>query len=371
MALAATQCLDPSRSVIRAADAPAMPATPDEFNEFVAAVRSVVDTRLGAWLDARVALAEGRGAPVGAVARALRQLAMRGGKRMRPVLLAAAYVACGGEGGVAPVAMAGVSLELLQVYLLVHDDWMDGDAVRRGGPSVPALMRGLFEGPRADAASVLAGDLAAAWARAALVEVDLPAARVAGAAAELARAEEDVVQGQLLDVVGAASNLPDVERVHSLKTASYSTTGPVRIGARLAGASDATVAGLAAYAEPLGVAFQLRDDVLGTFGDEREMGKPAGGDLRAGKRTALVVEAARDARAREALSRVLARPDASDADVRRALECLHESGARERVEARIGALAGQARAALGEMVLTTAGRSVLEGAVAALTERKA
>jgi geranylgeranyl diphosphate synthase type I len=346
----------------------------DEFARFVASVRSTVDLRLATWLDARVAVAEGRGAAAGAVADALRQLAVRGGKRLRAVLLAAAYVGCGGEGGVARVAMACVSLELLQVYLLVHDDWMDGDATRRGGPSVPALMRRLFEDERGDAASVLAGDLASAWSRQALLEVDLPAHRVAGAGRELARAEEDVVQGQLLDVEGAARDLAEVERVHALKTASYSTTGPVAMGARLAGATDSQVTALCSYAAPLGVAFQLRDDVLGTFGDAAAMGKPAGNDLRAGKRTAVVVEALGDPRAREALDRVLGRPDAGDSDVRAAIAAIERSGARAKVEDRIAALVAAARRALADVTLDTlagAGRAALEGALVALTERKA
>ena len=141
----------------------------DELTTFVGEVRAVLEPRLATWLDARVAVAEGRGPAVGAVADAVRDLTLRGGKRLRAVLLAAAYVACDGQGGVEAVAAACVALELFQAYLLVHDDWMDGDATRRGGPSVPALMRARFDAARADAASVLAGDLLSAWSKAALL----------------------------------------------------------------------------------------------------------------------------------------------------------------------------------------------------------
>jgi geranylgeranyl diphosphate synthase type I len=343
----------------------------DELGRFIGEVRAVVEPRLATWLDARVAVAEGRGPAVGAVADAVRELALRGGKRLRAVLLAAAYAGCGGQGGIEAVAPACVALELFQAYLLVHDDWMDGDATRRGGPSVPALMRGIFDVERADAASILAGDLSSAWSKAALLEVDLPDDRVAAAAAELARAEEAVVEGQILDVEGSARDLAQVERVHTLKCASYSTTAPVVMGAELAGAGEAQVAALRAYAEPLGVAFQLRDDVLGTFGNEATMGKPAGSDLRAGKRTAVVVEALAHATAAGAVARVLGRGDATDAEVRAAVEAIEACGSRARVEARIVALVTASRAALGEAQLTTAGRAVLEAAIAALTERKA
>jgi geranylgeranyl diphosphate synthase type I len=331
----------------------------DAFGQFVARVRADVDARLGPWLDERVARARSRGGDVEIVADAVRSLVMRGGKRMRAVLLAASYEACHGQGGSTAVAAAGTALELLQAYLLVHDDWMDGDDVRRGGPSVPAMMRERLPG-HADAASVLAGDLAAAWAHEALVLL---------AARELARVEEEVIHGQVLDVRSGANDAREVEAVHALKTASYTVRGPVVMGARLAGASEAQVTALAAFATPLGVAFQLRDDVLGTFGDARATGKPAG-DLRKGKRTALVVEASTDAHAVELLGRVLGRRDASAADHAAAVAAIEASGARARVEARIAALTGEARAALERTELAPAGRALLERAVVALTERE-
>lgn len=337
-----------------------------EFGAFAGRVRSGVDARLAAWLETRVAEAAGRGADVEAVADALRQLAVRGGKRLRAVLVAAAYEACGGEGGAEAVTMAGVALELLQTYLLAHDDWMDGDDTRRGGPSVPAVLRARFgRGARADATSVLAGDLASSWAQSALLEVELPAARVLSAMREMARAQEEVVQGQTLDVLGAADNAREVEAMHGLKTASYTTRGPVVMGARLAGAREEVVGALAAFAVPLGVAFQLRDDVLGVFGDQRATGKPAGADLRAGKRTSLVV-GAQDG----AVARVLGRADATDDELRAAIASLESSGARARVEARIAALVDESRAALGRVRIDGDRRALLAAAAVALTERK-
>jgi geranylgeranyl diphosphate synthase type I len=343
-------------------------ASEDAFGQFVARVRAEVDARLAAWLDARVAQARSRGADVEIVADAVRSLVMRGGKRMRAVLVAASYEACGGEGASLAVAAAGASLELLQAYLLIHDDWMDGDEVRRGGPSVPAVMRERL--PRhADAASVLAGDLAAAWAQEALLELELPPARVLLAARELARVEEEVIHGQVLDVRSRAKDAREVEAVHALKTASYTVRGPVVMGARLAGANEAQVTALAAFAEPLGVAFQLRDDVLGTFGDARATRKSVGSDLRKGKRTALVVEAFADPSAVEALGRVLGR-DATHQEHAAAVAAVEASGALARVEGRIAVLTREARVALERAELRPAGRRLLESAVVALTERE-
>ena len=340
------------------------------FGDFVAQVRELVDSRLAPWLDARVSEARGRGIDVGVVADGVRQLTLRGGKRLRPVLLAAAYEACGGEGGVEAVAPVGFALELFQTYLLAHDDLMDGDDVRRGGPSLPALMRTRFGAERMSAMSILAGDLASAWAQRALFEANLPAERLVRASREFAIVHEDVVSGQVLDVRSAASDAREVEAMHALKTASYSVRGPVVMGAQLAGAHDDQLAVLAAFAEPVGVAFQLRDDVLGTFGDQATTGKPAGNDLREGKRTALVVDALRDARAAEALGRVLGRRDASDEDIRKTVALIEGCGARARIEARIRELTNHSRAALERCALAPAGRALLVCAIDALTERQ-
>jgi len=341
----------------------------DAFGQFVVRVRSEVEGLLAPWLDARVAEARSRGREVEVVADAVRSLVMRGGKRMRAVLLAASYEGCGGEGGSAAVATVGASLELLQAYLLVHDDWMDGDAVRRGGPSVPAMMRVRLAGHE-DAASVLAGDLAAAWTQRALLEVAIAPARVLLAARELAHVEEEVIHGQILDVCSRAEDLQTVEAVHALKTAAYTVRGPVVMGAHLAGASEVQVGALAAFAVPLGVAFQLRDDLLGVLGDARTTGKPAGSDLRKGKRTALIVETLKDTRAAEAVSCVLGRDDASDADLAAAVAAIEASAARRRVEERVEVLAGEARVALQRAELTPAGQSLLEIAIVALTRRE-
>jgi geranylgeranyl diphosphate synthase, type I len=285
---------------------------------------------------------------------------------MRPVLLAAAYEGCGGDDGSTRVVQAGVALELFQAYLLTHDDWMDGDELRRGGPSVPAMMKERFGPGQADAMSVLAGDLAAAWARRALFETALPPGRVMRAAQELARVEEEVVQGQVLDVAGTANSPAAVEAVHALKTASYSVRGPVVMGARLAGASEDQVDALTAFAEPLGVAFQLRDDLLGVFGNTDATGKGVGGDLRKGKHSAVVVAGAPPS---DRVARDVGDPPAREEDVRSAIESLEASGARSRVEARIRDLTLAARTALQTARLGGQGPGLLAAAAEALTQR--
>lgn len=340
-------------------------------------VRVHVDASLATWLEPRVARAKAVSVEAGAAAESAAGLALRGGKRMRAALVGAGFVACGGASW-RDVERAMVAIELLQVYLLVHDDWMDADDVRRGGPTVHVQLRERF-GDRAlgDAAAILAGDLASSYAQEALLETPVAPERLAAAARAYARIQVDVVTGQLAEMTAAGDHdreVPSVELVHTLKTSSYTVEGPLAVGARLAGANDARVDALARYGRPLGVAFQLRDDVLGVFGDSAATGKPVGNDVRQGKRTAVVAAARADASAARALAVAFGRADATDAEVAFAVAAMEACGARARVEARIAALLAESRAALVAMDLpadrgAAQARAWLEGAVGALGER--
>ncbi len=281
---------------------------------------------------------------------------MRGGKRFRPALAFAAYRSVRPEGTFAEVADACAALELLQSYLLIHDDWMDGDDERRGGPAVHALLRRGRLPHLGDSLAILAGDLASAQSWRLLTRSVSSAER--GAAMEVAlRMHEEVIIGQQLDLIGSA----DVSRMHQLKTGSYTVRGPLALGAVLGGASAAQREALDRFGEPIGEAFQMRDDLLGAFGDPRETGKPAGNDLRAGKHNA-VIRAAEERCSEVELApvrAVLGRADASAAEVRAALEVIERSGARADVEARLGALLERALAELDRAPLAEPGRTML------------
>jgi geranylgeranyl diphosphate synthase type I len=336
-----------------------------DFSEFLRQTRSEVEARLASWVQERSARFGDEAPAVAAVLAAVRELTLRGGKRFRPALLAAAYEGCGGEGGASRVVLAGVALELLQTYLLIHDDWMDGDDVRRGGPSAHAFLRERLGSREAgDAGAILAGDMSCAMAQEALAAVPAAADRVASAMRAFARMQQDVIVGQIRDLHAAA----DVARTHELKTASYTTVGPMAIGAALAGAPADLAEGLARFAAPLGVAFQVRDDLLGAFGDPASTGKPVLRDVARGKRTVLVAALDGDEQARAWLARL--RRDENDADAARSLvERMHQSGARERAERELAKLLAEARARLATLSLREGAKRVLEGAIDALGER--
>lgn len=340
-----------------------------DFAAVLARVRAAVEERLASlWAD-RLASLRRHGAEVTAMVDAARDLTLRGGKRYRAALLAAAYAGAAPGAPLEPALQAGVALELLQTYLLIQDDWMDRDDTRRGGPSVHAALAARLGGEHLGAASaLLASDLAWNLAFEVLASIDLPAPRVVAVIRLFTRIHEDVIVGQQIDLMGRAE---DVEAMHALKTGSYTVRGPLLLGAALAGAPAATLDALERYAAPIGVAFQLRDDLLGAFGLPEETGKPVGNDLRAGKRTAVLAEAEgrlSDAQ-RAALGRAFRRADATHDDVAAATAALEACGARAAVTDRLARLCREAESLAAGLPVTPAARVWLAGAAAALAPK--
>jgi geranylgeranyl diphosphate synthase type I len=335
-----------------------------------APIVAAVNARLDAFLSEQEAVAAKTSPRAPELVAALAELTRRGGKRLRPVVLYAGYRAAGGGEDVTPTLDASASLELLQTYLLIQDDWMDGDDERRGGPSVHAALRSAHRDAHLGASlAILAGDLAAGFAFELIARAPFPSGRLQEALAAYGRMHFEVVCGQQLDLC----KHEDVALTHQLKTGSYTVRGPLALGALLAGASAEQLAALERFGAPIGIAFQLRDDLLGTFGDKAAVGKPVGADLRSGKRTALVAEAfdILPAQERGPLERVLGKADASDAEILAATTLLERSGARQRVESRLDTLSRQAQDALNDPSLAPAGRTLLTDLLDVLLRRNA
>ena len=336
-----------------------------DFRELSVFVRAALDARLGALWDEKLAAWRSQGRVVTAMLDAARDLTLRGGKRYRAAVLAAAYGGVAPGAPLGPALELGAALELIQTYLLTQDDWIDGDLTRRGGPSVHAMLGASLGEALGPPSAVLASDFTWGMALERVVELGIPAERRLEVLRLLLRVHEDVVVGQQLDCAGEAS---DVEAMHALKTGSYTARGPLLLGATLAGATAAELAALEGYAAPLGVAFQLRDDLLGSFGDPAETGKPVGGDLRAGKRTAVVVaaEAVLDAGDLAALRAVLGHAAATDDEIAGVTRLLAERGVRAAVERRLTALCDEAQERAAALPLSALACTLLAGAAAFL-----
>jgi geranylgeranyl diphosphate synthase type I len=297
---------------------------------WIVELKARIDARLASYLEQKQAAARQIDPQCEPLVAAISALTMRGGKRLRPAVLAAAYAAVTDDSDLSKTIDAGASLELLQSYLLIHDDWMDEDVERRGGPTVHVAMRAHTSNVHiADSLGILAGDLASVYAWELLHGAPF-GERTDRAMRAFISLQEDVVIGQHLDVLGC-KNIVLVER---LKTGSYTVRGPLRLGAILGDANEAQLAALDHFAEPMGRAFQMRDDLLGTFGNPSKTGKSSRSDLRAGKTTVLVTEALQSTKPsdRVALDAVLGRKDATDVEVDAARDFLDQSGVRARVE---------------------------------------
>lgn len=283
-----------------------------------------------------------------------------GGKKLRPVLAWIGWRAAAAAADDEAVEHLGVALELFQGAALVHDDVIDRSATRRGQPSTHRRFQALHaeEGFSGDAehfgitGAILAGDLSLAWAGEAFDAAEASAAHPSPAGRRRFRQmHTEVITGQYLDVhaeaapaaVDEAGALARARAVLTYKSAKYSTEHPVVLGSALAGAPEALLEQLAQAALPVGVAFQLRDDLLGVFGDPEVTGKPVGDDLREGKRTELVAYGlfrSGDGARRE-LSGMLGRGDLTEDDVARARDILGSCGAVAAVEDEIEAMVQQ------------------------------
>ncbi|NEG54475.1 polyprenyl synthetase family protein [Bifidobacterium platyrrhinorum] len=346
--------------------------------------RSLIEPRIAALVAACAAGPEGEGGPAIPVAcRAMMDAVVaqgvassEGGKRLRALLALAAYDAFGGPAAArgAMVDMA-CAIEVFQTAALVHDDIIDESDLRRGRPSAhraledwtgdTAIGRGL---------GLMLGDLLAT----ACVSIANDAAgRLPNTSALVAAflgMQREVEIGQVLDLAVERAPLDDPQAlaqaslgVFRWKTASYTTIAPLQLALLAAGAApDEARRTALAVGEPLGLAFQLEDDLIDVTGSSRTSGKPVGGDIREGKRTVLLADAiagADDAERRELIG-MFSSPSRTEDDVRRAIGLFSSTGAVERSHARIARLWRDTLGAIAGTGLAPGARTALEAACA-------
>ncbi|MEE2522776.1 polyprenyl synthetase family protein [Pseudarthrobacter sp. J75] len=300
-----------------------------------------------------------------------------GGKRLRALMCYWGWRGAGGEAGAEEIVTAGAALELFQAAALIHDDIIDRSDTRRGGPSVHRRFGHLhqeqgwaLDGERfGQAAGILAGDLCLSFSEEAFTDIGIRAASGTRARLIFNLMRAEVMAGQYLDILEeVAGPVRDrsqaVSRAQSIirfKSAKYSTEHPLALGGALAGAYDGLLRGYSSFALPLGEAFQLRDDVLGVFGDPVTTGKPAGDDLREGKRTVLVALALEQASESESafIDRKLGSPELDDSDVAEIRRIIVDCGALQATELLITQYADAALTALADMPVDEFSRTAL------------
>ena len=290
-----------------------------------------------------------------------------GGKRLRPSFCHWGFVGAGGQPDDHRIIDAGAALELMHAFALFHDDVMDDAMSRRGTPTTHTVFADTHaaadwagESRRfGEGVAILVGDLAFVMADALLID----APRDAWAIWNELRTELNI--GQLLDIIGSVRRdrrLDKAERICRYKSGKYTVERPLHLGAVLAAPDRAAelLPALSAYGLPLGDAFQMRDDVMGAFGDEEVTGKPVGGDLREGKPTPLLARAvaAASPAQRGVLDRVGA-PDLDDDEIADMQQVIIDTGALADLEAQITALTDAAIAAIGRAPITAASQTEL------------
>ena len=348
-----------------------------------AALPARIAAELSDFLAERVGLLTGISADLGLLADAARAAVLTGGKRLRPTFAYWGWrcVQPAAAAGEAELIRAAAGLELLHACALVHDDVMDSSDTRRGQPAAHVRF-GRFHQEQGwpgsarsfgAAGAILLGDLLLSWSEELFTDAIgcLPRDRARAAAAEFGLMRTEVVAGQFLDMLvqsRAAFDPDEAVRVIEFKTSKYTVQRPLLLGAGAAGGSAQVREVLSAYGLLIGEAFQLRDDLLGVFGDPALTGKPAGDDLREGKRTLLVALAYQAATPsqRELLRAGIGDPALTADGVARLREVLEQTGAHEQIERRIVERAGEAaRCLAGGSLQPDAAQALLELAHAA------
>jgi len=366
-------------------------------------LRERVEIELAAFLDRKVADLGTIDPDLTPVGEAICDLVLEGGKRLRP-----AFVYWGGRGALDPVShddatdraanpdrdddtvvRAAASLELVQAGALIHDDVMDRASTRRGQPALHVRFADMHIENRwagtatgfGQGVAIIAGDIALTWAQEMIRTAGLDDAAITRVAPAYDAMRLEVMAGQYLDLRGQVdSRRPDAEalaaawRTARYKSACYTVQRPLHIGALIGGTHAPEGPLLKTYSEygfALGEAFQLRDDVLGVFGDPEQTGKPAGDDLREGKQTLLVVLARKraSANARDLFQRLIGRADLSGMDIDQLRMVIEGSGALAEVEVLIAQRLDAALTALAEGAVGGEPREVLEQLATTLTAR--
>ena len=349
--------------------------------------RDAIEETITAFLDARAPELAEIG-PELDLPLQLAHLFTAGGKRLRPAFGYWGRVAAGGYPEDADALLrAAASLDLLHVSALMHDDVMDASDTRRGVRAAHRQFaalhaerqgRGLPEA-FGRAGAILLGDLLLVWSEQLLSRSGLGDDELRRGRPLIEAMRTEVTCGQFLDVTAQSAPLTGTldealataNRVVEFKTNRYTVQRPLQFGAAVGGADEQLLEQLARFASPIGRAFQFRDDVLGIFGDQDVIGKPAGDDLREGKRTVLVAHALARSGAADAaeLDAMLGDAGLDAEQVQRGREIIVASGAKEAVEATIDAAHAQAMEALDQAGVTDEGRIALAALADACVNR--
>lgn len=294
----------------------------------------------------------------------LKEFTLHKGKRIRPMLVITAYRAFGGKEQ-KQIIKAAIAVELMQSFLLIHDDIIDRDSLRRGSPTINKLYQKKYSSPHlGNSMAIVLGDICSVLGSEAILETSFPEDCKLKAIEKFNKVIINTCFGQLLDIESCMSKetkKEDILKIHNLKTAVYTIEGPLHIGAILAGAKQKDLKILSSYAMPLGQAFQLKDDVLGLFGTIHKIGKPVGSDIKEGKKTLLILKALEkaDKKERNLIRKCLGNRKTTDADIEKIKNIIIKTGSLAYSEELARKLAQNAKKAIANIKIKKQGKNFL------------
>lgn len=269
--------------------------------ENIKKLQKSIDAELAKFLDAKIRIAGQKGMPEKFVEALenIKEFVLRGGKRLRPILLYLGFTMSRGKSDEKGIFSTCLAIEFLHVYFLIHDDVIDQDDMRHGGPSMHFKYEMDYREKYGDkdlkhfgiSNAIDIGDIVSSWGYEIIANSSFEDKDKLRAIRQLSLIDEETSAGQILDgflEIGEEADEKLVYEVQKYKTAKYTVAGPLQLGAMLAGAGEAELDFIEKFSVPLGVAYQIRDDVLGIFGDEKQTGKAVGADMREGKKTLLI-----------------------------------------------------------------------------------
>lgn len=340
------------------------------------------DPKLSAYFDAQIAEVRREDQLVAEALEHVKVIILAGGKRLRPAFMLAGYEAAGGE-DTERLMDTAIAAELLHMFLLIHDDIIDRDALRHGVPTLHERYAdwgrdhlGLKDPEHfGNSIALIVGDVLFALGNDVLFHSGFPLERVFAALSKTQKIISYTGVGEANDIYleyKRQATSQEVLKMYEQKTARYTFEGPLHIGAHLAGATPELLERLSQYALPLGIAFQIQDDLLGVFGDAERIGKPLGSDIQEGKLTLLVTTVFEEAQAyRAELATILSKGKSlTRSDIERFRAIVTESGAVDRVKELARNSIQQAKRSLDNFVLPSVAEHFLSGVTDYMLQRE-
>ncbi len=349
------------------------------------AFKAQIDPKIAAYFDDALEEAKREDALVYDALKHVKAMTLAGGKRLRPAFMYYGYLAAGGTDRERLMSTA-VAVELIHMFLLIHDDIIDRDTLRHGEPTLHERYRAwgrkyLFLSNAdhfGDSIALIVGDMVFALGNDIIFQSGFPEKNVYAALSRMQKIVSHTVVGQARDIYieykGEATS-EEILSMYEKKTARYTVEGPLHLGSLLAGGTPELATEMSRYALPLGIAFQIQDDILGIYGDEERIGKPIGSDIREGKITLLVayVFEHADRTIKKELDQLLKRGmHLTHTDINRFREILRETGSLQAAKDLALRYIEEGKQALNEMQIPIhpESRAFLEGVADYMAKRE-